>query len=112
MSDFVGKVVLMQHRFFADQYALALVLKQTNSSVTVVGWAPYKKAWDYEDERRRIYTGPFVVLGSAEDLEPNVIQLTWDRLQSAQAEREQRIKAARETYFQTIKALGEFRGQP
>lgn len=89
-----GDIVLIGSPMFVDQYRLAKIVSQTDKTVMVAYWHCQIKNWHAEINRRN-KDNILKVIGPDEDYSSEQIQRAFDRIASANAEREERIRKAR-----------------
>lgn len=96
------KLVVMEHQFMYDRYQIAKVVKQTKAMSEVIYWRSGK--WEDHTSRRKS-SSIIREIGIAENVSDNELSKMADRLVSAHAEMDRRIKDARAAYISTVQGL-------
>lgn len=105
MQDCLNKIVVMEHPSFCDTHVIAKVVKQTKATVVVRYWNPRREMWHDEEKTRRLTHSKMIITILGSEIPDPKIKLMYERMVSAQAEMNRRIKAAKSTYAQFMKEM-------
>lgn len=106
MSDYLNKVVIMEHPAFYDTHVLAKVVKQTKATVNVHYWKPSSNQWNVNSSVRRLNTSSVITSIVGDDTLPkDKLALLQEQITSAKAEMNRRQRAAEDAYLKLVKEL-------
>ena len=105
MQDYLNKIVVMEQQFSYDKHVIAKVVKQTKATVVVRYWNPRREMWHDEEKTRRLTHSKMIITILGSEIPDPKIKLMYERMISAQAEMNRRIKAAKSTYAQFMKEM-------
>ena len=105
MQDYLDKIVVMEDATFYDKHVIAKVVKHTKTTVVVRYWNPRHDSWDDEEKTRRLTHLKVITTILGSEIPDSKVKLMYERLTSARAEMDRRIKASKATYIQFMKEM-------
>ena len=105
MQDCLNKIVVMEHPSFCDTHVIAKVVKQTKATVVVRYWNPRREMWHDEEKTRRLTHSKMIITILGSEIPDHKVKLMYERMLSAQAEMNHRVKEAMANYHQFVKEM-------
>jgi len=109
MTDYINKVVIMEHPLMYDRHLIAKVISQSKMKVRVQYWDVRTQAWNNDPKGSLRDQKRIRILGDVDHISNAEVQKTAEKLISLYDKLNDSVREIRKTYFESVRNISIFK---